>query len=153
MVLEHLTERRQVLEHLAAALRPGRWLVIKDYDWTAFGFEGNDPQLVHRVIDAFLSFMQSAGFEPDYGRRVVSDVAATGLADIRGEGRTRVIDSSPPGFDFFRLSFESLRGAVVDAGLLSAEDAEAVTARFGEDLRLFTPLMMAGIGRRAISST
>ena len=42
LVLEHLTERRQILDRLAAALRPGGWLVIEDYDWTCFGFEGDD---------------------------------------------------------------------------------------------------------------
>jgi hypothetical protein len=78
----------------------------------------------------------------------VADLADAGLTDVRGEGRARMIDSNAPGFDFFRLSFESLRGAIVDAGLLSAEDAEAASARFGEDVRVQTPLMIAGIGRR-----
>jgi hypothetical protein len=32
---------------------------------------------------------------------------------------------------------------------LSAEEAEAASARFGEEMRVWTPLMMAGIGRRA----
>jgi hypothetical protein len=61
----------------------------------------------------------------------------------------RIIDSSSPGFDFFRLSFESLRGAIVDAGLLSAQEAEAASVWFGENVRVSTPMMMAGIGRRA----
>jgi SAM-dependent methyltransferase len=147
LVLEHLAERRQVLDRLAAALRPGGWLVIEDYDWTAFGFEGADPKL-ERLSEAILGFMQQAGFERHYGRHVVADIAAAGLTDVRGEGRARVIDSSSPGFDFFRLSFQSLRGAVVDAGLISAEDADATAARFSEDIRVFTPIMMAGIGRR-----
>jgi SAM-dependent methyltransferase len=147
LVLEHLSERRQIIDRLAAALRPGGWMVIEDYDWTAFGFEGTDAQL-DRVTEAILGFMQRAGFEPHYGRRVVADMAAAGLTDVRGEGRARVIDSSAPGFDFFRLSFESLRGAVVEAGLISREDADAAAARFGEDIRVLTPIMMAGIGRR-----
>ncbi len=96
-----------------------------------------------------MTFMRQAGFEPYYGRRIVADMAATGLVDVRGEGRARVIDSSSPGFDFFRLSFESLRDAVVDAGLLSPEDADAAASRFSENRRVFTPMMMAGIGRRA----
>ena len=41
-------------------------------------------------------------------------MAAAGLSDVRGEGRALVIDSHSPGFDFFRLSFESLRDAVVN---------------------------------------
>jgi SAM-dependent methyltransferase len=147
LVLEHLAERRQILDRLAATLRPGGWIVIEDYDWTAFGIEGSDDQL-GRVTDAILGFMQRAGFERHYGRHVVGDLAAAGLTDVRGEGRARIIDSGSPGFDFFRLSFESMRGAVVEAGLMSAEDAEAAAARFGEDIRVFTPIMMAGIGRR-----
>jgi hypothetical protein len=75
-------------------------------------------------------------------------LAASGLTDVRGEGRALVIDSRSPGFDFFRLSFENLRDAVVGAGLLSREDAEWAAARFAEDRRVHTPLMMAGIGRR-----
>jgi SAM-dependent methyltransferase len=146
LVLEHLSDRRQILDRLAAALRPGGWMVIEDYDWTGFGFE-DDPRF-DRVADAIITFMQQAGFEPRYGRRVVADMAAAGLTDVRGEGRALIIDSSSPGMDFFRLSFESLRDAVVDAGLLSREDADAASARFAEDVRVQTPLMMAGIGRR-----
>ena len=147
LVLEHLTERRQILERLAAALRPGGWMVIEDYDWTGLGFEDDDPRF-DQVAEAIITFMQQAGFEPRYGRRVVADMAAAGLTDVRGEGRTLIIDSRSPGFDFFRLSFESLRDAVVGAGLLSREDADWAAARFAEDRRVQTPLMMAGIGRR-----
>lgn len=147
LVLEHLTDRHQILERLAATLRPGGWMVIEDYDWTSFGFEGADPQ-VDRVAEAILGFMQNAGFEPRYGRLVVGDIEAAGLTDVRGEGRARMISSSDPGFDFFRLSFESIRGAIVDAGMISSDDAAAAAARFGENMRVLTPVMMAGIGRR-----
>ncbi len=147
LVLEHLVERRRILDRLVAALRPGGWLVIEDYDWSDFGVEGADRQL-ERVTEAILSFMQRAGYEPRYGRHVVADIAATGLSDVRGEGRARVIDSGSPGFDFFRLSFESMRDTVVDAGLISAEEADATAVRLGENTRIFTPIMVAGIGRR-----
>jgi SAM-dependent methyltransferase len=149
LVLEHLTDRRQILDRLAATLRPGGWIVIEDYDFTGFGFEGDDPQLENRVGEAINSFMQRAGFEPRYGRYVVGDLEAVGLTDVRGEGRARVIDSSSPGFDFFRLSFESIRGALVDAGLISAEDADTASAGFGRQVHVVTPLMVAGIGRRS----
>ncbi|HTQ17685.1 methyltransferase domain-containing protein [Mycobacterium sp.] len=147
LVFEHLADRRQILKRLAAALRPGGWMVIEDYDWTAFGLEGADP-LLARVTEATLSFMERAGFERDYGRHVVTDMADAGLTGVRGEGRARIIDSRSPGFDFFRLSLESVRDPVVEAGLLSREDADSVAARGAEDFRVFTPVMMAGIGRR-----
>src|SRR5580693_1313890 len=97
LVLEHLADRRQILDRLAATLRPGGWMVIEDYDWTAFGFEDADPQSEH-VTEAVLTFMAQGGFDPRYGRRVVADMAAAGLSDVRGEGRALVIDSHSPGF-------------------------------------------------------
>lgn len=147
LVLEHLSDRTQILDRLAAALRPGGWIVIEDYDWSNFAFADDDPAIT-KVADAILTFMQQAGFESDYGHRVVDELAGAGFIDVRGEGRLRVIDSNSPGFDFFRLSFESLKGALVDAAMISADEAEGASARFGENMRVFTPVMMAGIGRR-----
>jgi SAM-dependent methyltransferase len=72
LVLQHLADRRRILERLATTLRPGGWMVIEDYDWTAFGLEGGDP-LIERVTEATLSFMERAGFERHYGRHVVAD--------------------------------------------------------------------------------
>ncbi|MCV6981837.1 methyltransferase domain-containing protein [Mycolicibacterium pulveris] len=146
LVLEHLADRRQVLDRLAATLRPGGWIVLEDYDWGSFGFD-DESYGFGEVSAAVLEFMQRRGFAPDYGRRVVGDIADAGFVDVRGEGRVRVIDSSSPGFDFFRLTFESLRQALVDEGLLSAEAAAATSAHFAEDIRVSTPVMMAGIGR------
>jgi SAM-dependent methyltransferase len=148
LVLEHLTDRRQILDRLAATLRPGGWIVTEDYDWTGFGFGGEDP-LLDNVADTILGFMEKAGFQRDYGRRVVDDIAGAGFTDVRGEGRARVIDSSHPGFDFFRLTIASMSGALVESGALSQAEADAAIAGVGENQRLQTPLMMAGIGRRA----
>lgn len=147
LVLEHLSDRRQILDRLARTLRPGGWIVIEDYDWAAFRFDDEDERF-SKVTDSILEFMARAGFERDYGGRVVGDLADAGFADVRGEGRVRIIDSGSPGFDFFRLTFESLRGGVVDAGLITADDAALASARFNEKLRVCTPMMMAGIGRR-----
>jgi hypothetical protein len=60
-------------------------LVIEDYDWTGLGFDGDDPQL-ERARKAIITFMERAGFDPRYGRRLVDDRAAAGLTDVRGEG-------------------------------------------------------------------
>lgn len=148
LVLEHLSERTHILRRLASTLRQGGWILIEDYDWTSFAFADDDPPL-NAVANAILTFMQQAGFERDYGRRVVDEIADAGFTEVRGEGRLRIIDSTSPGFDFFRLSFESLRESLVKGGMISANEADAAAARFGENMRVFTPVMMAGIGRRA----
>ena len=147
-MLEHLTDRRQILDRLVATLRPGGWIVIEDYDWSCFGFEGEDPGF-GEVAEVVMGFMAKAGFERDYGRRVVSDMEAAGLTDIRGEGRARLIDSTSPGSISFDCPSKAFAVQLWTAGLLSAEEAEAAAGGFGGHCRLLTPMMMAGIGRRS----
>jgi SAM-dependent methyltransferase len=148
LVVEHLPDPRAAVANMAAALRPGGWLVVEDYDWTAFGGDPPD-ELTERIGAGVLGVMARGGFNPLYGRRVVSDVAAAGLEDVRGEGRQLVVDDAHPGFAFFRLSFEALRGGAVAAGTMDAADADAFAGRLADGgLRVITPVVVAAIGRR-----
>ncbi|MGE2714429.1 class I SAM-dependent methyltransferase [Mycolicibacterium litorale] len=148
LVLEHLPDRRDILRRLASTLRPGGWMVIEDMDWTTFGPVDDDGGVLVHAAEVLMEFMARAGYERDYGRHVTGDLADAGLAEVRGEGRSRIIDSGSPGFDFFRLSFASMRDALLDAGMISAQEAGATAARLAQNVRLSTPLMVAGIGRR-----
>lgn len=148
LLLEHLPERDAALDRLIRALRPGGWLVVEDYDWTSFGF---DPatDLQARAAAAVLSFMGNAGFDQTYGRRVTSALAAGGLTDVQGAGRSLVIDAAHPGFAFLALSFEQLAPGVVHAGLISAADAEAMRASLAAGVqRVITPTLVAAVGRK-----
>jgi len=95
-----------VTKKLASALRPGGWLVVEDYDWGGFGFLAGADDL-DRIAEAVLAFMALAGFHPRYGRMIPGDLDAAGLHPVRCEGRSLVLDQQAPGFDFFRLSFET----------------------------------------------
>jgi hypothetical protein len=80
---------------------------------------------------------------------IPGDLDAAGLHPVSCEGRALVLDQHSPGFDFFRLSFESQRPAMVEGGHLSAADAELATRSLSHPgTRLLTPSMMAGCGRR-----
>jgi SAM-dependent methyltransferase len=148
LVLEHLNDRRMILAKLATTLRPGGWIVIEDYDMRSFSWGNQEPPL-EASAKAVIAVMTRAGFEPEYGRRIVADLLDRGFTDVRGEGRAMIIDGRSPGFAFFRLSFESVRQMAIDLGVLTVADADATSARLNdEDMPLFTPVMMAGIGRR-----
>jgi 2-polyprenyl-3-methyl-5-hydroxy-6-metoxy-1,4-benzoquinol methylase len=148
LVLEHLSDRRDILDRLAATLRRGGWIVIEDYEFSCFSL-GEEPYF-EAAVRAIMGVMEQAGFDRTYGRRLVADLADAGFTDVRGEGRTRIIDAHSPGFDFFKLSFESIRDTVVEAGALAEDDANATAAGFAaKTMRIFTPIVMAGIGRRA----
>jgi SAM-dependent methyltransferase len=146
LVLEHIAERDGVLDRLIAALRPGGVIVVEDYDWTAFGFESADGA-EGRVAEAILGLMAAAGFDRAYGRTVVGALAERDLVGVRGEGRSLVIDDAHPGYPFFRLSFEQLAPAAIDAGLMAQEDADVVSERFrAGGQRIITPTLIAAMG-------
>jgi SAM-dependent methyltransferase len=148
LVVEHLPDPRAAVANMAAAVRPGGLLVVEDYDWTAFGADPPDP-LTERIAGGVTAFMSKGGFDPLYGRRVVSDVAAAGMDEVRGEGRQRVVDDTHPGFAFFRLSFEALKGGAIAAGTMDAADAETFGQRLADGgLRVITPVVVAAIGRK-----
>jgi SAM-dependent methyltransferase len=145
LVLEHLPERRDVLTALVKALKPGGTLVVEDYDWTGTEFFTADDTT--DITEAVMGFMAEAGFEQNYGRRVVGDLLDAGLTEVRGEARARVIDARSPGFPFFSLSFEALKPQLVATGRLTQERADEASAQIGAaDVQLLTPLMIAGIG-------
>ncbi|MGN6605947.1 MAG: class I SAM-dependent methyltransferase [Jatrophihabitans sp.] len=148
LLLEHLPAREAVLDKLVAALRPGGWLLVEDYDWTGFG---TDPggELETRSIEGILEFMRGAGHETNYGRRLASSFAARGLVEVFGEGRSHVIDAAHPGYPFFALSFAQLAPPAVDAGTLSADDAATMgPALTAGEYRIITPTLFAAAGRR-----
>lgn len=148
LLLEHLSDRQRILRAMVAALRPGGVMIVEDFDWTAFGYLDADFDFA-AVADAVLGLMADAGFDPHYGRRVTDDLSAAGLSDVRGEGRCLVIAGDAPGAAFFRLSFLSLKDAVVASGRLTAELADEAASRIGDPaVRLLTPTMVAAVGRR-----
>jgi hypothetical protein len=147
-VLEHLAQRDAVLDKLVRALAPGGVILVEDYDWTPFGFE-SASEVERGASGAVIEFMTRAGFDPAYGRRLVGTLAALGLEDVTGAGRSLVIDTSHPGFAFFRLSFEQLAPATIQAGLLSEGDATEMRERLaGTTTRIITPTLIAATARK-----
>lgn len=148
LVLEHLTDRDAVLAKLVCAVCPGGTLVIEDYDWTAFGIESADGA-EQRAAEGILRFMAAAGFDQTYGRKLVGAFIANGLEAVSGSGRSYVIDSSHPGYAFFRLSFEQIAPQAVQAGIIPEQDAAVVGERLRDGaLRVITPTLIAATGTR-----
>lgn len=148
LLLEHLPAREAVLDKLTAALRPGGWLLVEDYDWTPFGVDPGG-ELEMRSVDGILQFMTGRGAEINYGRRLTSTLAEHGLVEVAGEGRSHVIDAGHPGYPFFALSFAQLAPAAVAEGTLSADDAAVMGPALSAGThRIITPTLVAAFGRR-----
>jgi SAM-dependent methyltransferase len=146
LVVEHLGT--PALERMAAALKPGGLLVLEDYDFASAGVFPEEP-LWEKVTDAVLGFMSGMGFDPRFGRRLVTELTAAGLEDVAAEGRMRVFRGGEDETAFFRLSLETLRPALVEAGRLTEDEvAEALAMLDVPENTYQTPVLVSGWGRK-----
>ena len=143
LVAEHLGS--QSVRAMVRCARPGGLVVLEDYDW------GVDPrsEIQERVQTSVLSFMEKAGFDPYFGRRLTAELNAGGIEDVAAEGRVRVIRGGTPETAFFRLSLASLRGALIEAGAINEDEVAEALARFEDPDEInLSPIMVAAWGRR-----
>jgi SAM-dependent methyltransferase len=145
LVAEHLG--RPALERMIPALKPGGLLLLEDYDWAAADVHPPDPHF-ERVTGAVLGFMEKAGFDPRFGRRLMAELGAVGLHDVEAEGRVRLIKGGSPETAFYRLSLEALREPLIESGALSEEEVATALARLDEPQAVYlSPIMVAAWGR------
>ena len=160
-VLTHLPERDRVLARLAAALRPGGWLLIEDIDFgpaaarTLANYVTAPPpstEAMERIYLAIAAVFEAAGADPSIGPRLTAALLRAGLTDVGAEIHTPV----PAGGTetWTRGSIEQLAGKMVATGLTTTADIEMFLA-FTLDPAVYyaPPLMVSAWGRRTAGST
>lgn len=151
LVLEHIPERDRVLRRLAAALRPGGWLVVEDFDWSSvMAGPGSVAEGLHtRVYEALPAVFGVAGAVTDYGRRLPLEFRAAGLVAVAAEGRVHVPLGGSPAAAWWQLSLAKLAEPLVRTGRLTrAEVSEAVAACEDEGFCAFYPVLVTTWGQR-----
>ncbi|MDP8970675.1 MAG: methyltransferase domain-containing protein [Actinomycetota bacterium] len=86
LVLLHLPERRQVLDRLVRALRPGGWLQLDEFDIT-YGPallmpDANVRALYERFLAAKAQLFAAAGADGSWGQHAPEAMRDAGLVDI-----------------------------------------------------------------------
>jgi SAM-dependent methyltransferase len=154
LLLAWLDEPQAALHRMAAALKPGGWLVAEEMDFSSVA---PDPRAgagarsvfarVAAAHDAALTGQHR--FDLHYGRRVTGDLADAGLADVAGEGRVSMWRGGQAGGNVWRLTLNQLRDAMVASGLVTSADVDAVIALCHDPAFAFvSPIVMAARGRR-----
>jgi SAM-dependent methyltransferase len=149
-LVEWLPDKRHALRQMTAALRPGGVLLDEEPVFATM-FSALEPLALRRVVRALIEQLESSGpVECSYGRRLLDDLAAVGLVDVTAEGRSAVVrGGTPPAVDFFRLSIEKLRPALLANHLVTgAELAEAIAALENPSVTMIMPVTVAAWGYR-----
>lgn len=132
LVLEHLREPAAVVGKLASALRVGGWLIVEDADGLLFDAEPAERAFA-AITAPWQRAAQAAGWNPIYGRYLVTDLQQAGLDQVAG----RAHRSYQPGGDAWlvaRLGIERMREQIHHQGASQA-DLDAAQAALSAPTR------------------
>jgi SAM-dependent methyltransferase len=139
-LLCHLADPRRALRNMAAAVRPGGWLLAEDADYVSLvAADPAHPRSARfdAVMGKLLAFLAAArSFDPFFGRRLPPLLAAMGFAEAGSEAVACHRQGGGPAADLLRrslqrISQDALRRGVVDAGELAAVLAALRDPSFG----------------------
>jgi SAM-dependent methyltransferase len=150
LLLEHLPQRIDVLNAVAAVTAPGGWVLIEDFDWSTALMVDPPTPLLSRVADACRGFMSSHGYDPDFGRRLPRALADAGLVDVGVHARAMPVHADPGrGVPQWELLVAQLAPALLAEGRLNQCELEAFAELCHDGTTLFfSPVMVSCWGRR-----
>jgi SAM-dependent methyltransferase len=134
-LLCHLDDPRLALARMAAALRPGGWLLVEDADYITFEAAGDHPLAPawNRAASRLAASLASSdGVDLHLGRRLPGLFRHLGLEQQGHEGLVRVHPGGSPGANFFRQSFEPFRQGRRQTAGLSDSDVDALIDALGD---------------------
>ena len=150
LVLDFFPERQhEVVSRLVAALRPGGWLVLEDFDWSPLpaGSPGPRSDLVRRVHAALRAVFPSG--TPELGRNLPLTLRAAGLTEVGADGRVQVGLSGTPAAAWWQLTLLALRPRLLELGRFSeAEVDDFLGASDDDGFSFLLPAMVTARGRR-----
>ena len=151
LVLEHLPQRHAVLRSMAAAVRPGGWMLVEEFDWATAGMVEPHSEVHHRVTDAVLGFLVGRGYDPQYGRKQPGLLRAEGFTDVATHARSVQVHADPEGgMPQWELLVDQLAPGLLSQELVTQDDLDAFHALWHDGVHdCFAPLMVSTWGRRA----
>jgi SAM-dependent methyltransferase len=153
LLLCHLPARERVLDRMIAALKPGGWLVIEDFDGLSLPPNPalNPAERSLRSSAAVRELLRSAGAELNFGRRVAGLLRARGMSNINAEGRVLMSDEERF-MRFQRLTIGQVQDELLARGLLSSEELASDLATLKEGYMALLPTMWSVAAQRSDST-
>ena len=116
----------QIMERMAAAVRPGGWLLIQEPDFHLA--PTTEPEVWARTWKGLIEWGQANGVDWLIGRRLPNMVADLGLGHAQAKTDVQNIRGRDRGARYFQLFFAEVRDRVIGAGQLDAATIDAASA-------------------------
>jgi SAM-dependent methyltransferase len=102
LVLIHVPQREAIIARLAAALKPGGWLVVEDYDAVIIDrafpcANADDAETARKCFRALRTLMELRGMDMSWGRTLYSRFVAAGLVNIEADAHLEFRPGGSPG--------------------------------------------------------
>jgi SAM-dependent methyltransferase len=152
LVLMHVPQRHVALERMAAAVRPGGWLVLEDFDaqmqpLACVDVVTPEQRLANRVRDAFHALLAERGADLELGRRLPRMLREAGLQDVAADAFLPLALTA--GSELEQATVEHVRGELIAGGRLSPEEIDTFLRSVGTgQLDIATPPLVSAWGRR-----
>jgi len=147
-VLEHLTEREEVLDRFVAATRPGGWIVVEDGEWQAFLAQPLPEPLSSVARWMHAGLRARTGWDPMLGGRLLRMFAERGLIELDIVGESRVMQGGDDSIRWWSAGIEHSADRMVEAGLVTREQIDgALELVQSPDFVMMSPLSIAVRGR------
>jgi hypothetical protein len=152
LVLVHVPAREQALAHMAAAVRPGGWVLVEDFDLQMQPVAVTDPrseddERANRIREGFRLLLAERGADPAWGRTLPRRMRDLGLVDVCADAYLPLALGAARRLE--RANVEQVRDALVARDLVSAEDiARHLAAVDAGTVDIATPPLVSCWGRR-----
>lgn len=114
-----------VLARMAAAVKPGGWLLVQEPDFSLA--PTTEPDTWATVWKGLLEWGRGGGVDWRIGRKLPSLVSGLGLESVQAETDVQNIRGRDRGALYFQMFFDEVRDRVVSSGLLDAAKLDAAS--------------------------
>lgn len=151
LVLVHIPARDEVLRRLAAALGPGGWLLVEDYDVRLQPLAHLDTDqpahpLANKLREGLRALLVQRGVDLAYGRRLPRLLAEQGLVEVAADGYAAVAHPAMGALDAANLG--QVGDALIAQGRTSREELQEHLDAIDRGIGLASPLLVSAWGRR-----
>jgi ubiquinone/menaquinone biosynthesis C-methylase UbiE len=155
LVLSMLPTAELTLRKLVAALKPGGWLLVEDYDNRFINrtFPTADraaAAVFQKASDVVVQLLALHGSVRDWARGYYQRLRDEGLLDVGMEGQLAVWPGGSAGARLLQANFAQVRAEALERGLITEQELAEATALLDDPgFAVSSTMMFSAWGRRS----